>query len=392
MTQRVAIGDLVERLNERTPDPVADGFEFFVGVDDLDADDLTLRRWGLIEDGDLPPTFRYVFPPGAVLFPTRRPALRKCAVAPFAGITGEKILVLQTKDALRLDPSFMPFLLGSEGVRGWVIAKAIGSVTPHFRWRDLAGYEVALPPLEEQRRVAAALAAADAVSDRLGRLTTAIERALDSYAHSAFSRARWPERTLGELLEYASDGPFGSKIKTEHYTSSGARVIRLNNIDINRFNDQDRVFIGMDYFESSLKGHAVMPGDVVVAGLGDASIPAGRACVVPDHLGPAVNKADCFCLRPGEHLDARFLAFFLSSRSGLSQSAAFSQGSTRSRLNLTNIKRMTLPVPPMGAQEEMVGQLASLLRAADLADARQRHADAMRAVLSRRLFEGTGVI
>ncbi len=163
--QRVAIRDVIVRINDRRADPASEGFSRFVGVDDLDADDLTLRRWGLIEDGSLPPTFRYAFPTGSVLFPTRRPALRKCAVAPFSGITGEKILILQSRDRAKLDPGFMPFLLASEGVREWVIARAIGSVTPHFRWRDLADFTFTLPPLDEQRRIAAALTAMDDASE-----------------------------------------------------------------------------------------------------------------------------------------------------------------------------------------------------------------------------------
>jgi type I restriction enzyme S subunit len=166
-SQRVAIGDLIERINDRRIDPAADGFQRFVGVDDLNSDDLTVRRWGLIDDGNLPPTFRYAFPAGAVLFPTRRPALNKCAVAPFAGITGEKILALRSKDNSKMDPAFMPFLLASEGVRKWVIARAIGSVTPHFRWRDLAEYEFVLPSLEEQRRVVEVLRAAETMAEAL---------------------------------------------------------------------------------------------------------------------------------------------------------------------------------------------------------------------------------
>jgi type I restriction enzyme S subunit len=168
--ERVRLGEVVMRIVDKRLDPVADGLTRFVGVDDIDPDDLTLHRWGEVEDGGLPPTFRYVFPKGAVLFPTRRPALRKCAEAPFDGITGEKILVLQPKDEERLTAAFARFLLASPRLRQWVIDRAIGSVTPHFRWRDLAEFEFALPSLEEQWRVAAALQAIESALDCLARL------------------------------------------------------------------------------------------------------------------------------------------------------------------------------------------------------------------------------
>jgi type I restriction enzyme, S subunit len=156
----LCIGDVVQRLNDRRETPESDGISRYVGVEHLDSDDLELRRWGRSDDGSLPPTFRFVFPAGAVLFPTRRPALRKCAIAPFEGITGEKILVLTTRDAAKLAPAFLPYLLSSPAIRQWVINRAIGSVTPHFRWRDLAERKILLPSLRRQEELASALACA----------------------------------------------------------------------------------------------------------------------------------------------------------------------------------------------------------------------------------------
>jgi type I restriction enzyme, S subunit len=183
---RVRVGDVISRVIDRRANPVSDGLKRYVGVDDLDSDQLKLRRWGEVSDGQLPPTFRYAFPAGSILFPTRRPRLRKCAVAPFAGITGEKILVLQSLDPFRLDPDFMPFLLAHEEVRTWVVDRAIGSVTPHFRWRDLASYEFSLPPLEEQRRIAAALNAMDKAGERLSDAERRLREVRTSHLNNFF--------------------------------------------------------------------------------------------------------------------------------------------------------------------------------------------------------------
>jgi type I restriction enzyme, S subunit len=177
------IGDVVQRISDRRSDPVADGFERFVGVEHLDTDELELRRWGSASDEGIPPTFRYVFPAGAVLFPTRRPALRKCALASFSGITGEKVLALVPKDSRTLLPSFLPFLLGSSTVRQWVTDRAIGSVTPHFRWRDLAQMTIALPPIDQQEEMAALLACAQTLVQRLrtsAELAFEVQRAAQS--------------------------------------------------------------------------------------------------------------------------------------------------------------------------------------------------------------------
>jgi type I restriction enzyme, S subunit len=63
-----------------------------------------------------------------------------------------------------------------------------------------------------------------------------------------------------------TDGPFGSNLKTAHYTDVGPRVIRLQNIGDAVFRDE-RAHISQEHF-SRLRHHEVREGDVVVALLG----------------------------------------------------------------------------------------------------------------------------
>jgi type I restriction enzyme S subunit len=85
-----------------------------------------------------------------------------------------------------------------------------------------------------------------------------------------------------------TDGPFGSNLKTSHYTDSGPRVVRIQNIGDAVFIDQ-KAHISRGHYES-LRDHAVYAGDLVIRALG---MPAPRACKIPESLGPAIVKADC---------------------------------------------------------------------------------------------------
>lgn len=89
-----------------------------------------------------------------------------------------------------------------------------------------------------------------------------------------------------------TDGPFGSNLKSEHYTESGPLVIRLQNIGDGRFLDA-RAHISEERYEH-LGKHAVIEGDVVVAMLGEV-LP--RSCVIPAGVAPAIVKADCARVR-----------------------------------------------------------------------------------------------
>ena len=99
---------------------------------------------------------------------------------------------------------------------------------------------------------------------------------------------QWGVRPLGELCVSAIDGPFGSNLKTEHYTDNGCRVIRLQNIGIGEFDDSDKVFISQSHYQS-LEGYSLGEGDVVLASMGDESWPAGRCCRIPRQVLPAIK-------------------------------------------------------------------------------------------------------
>jgi len=99
-----------------------------------------------------------------------------------------------------------------------------------------------------------------------------------------------------------TDGPFGSKLKTEHYTDAGPRVIRLQNIGDAVFVDA-RAHISEEHY-SSLQKHRVFPGDLVIAALGESP---PRSCMVPDWLGPAIVKADCIRFKAGPKVLPKFV-------------------------------------------------------------------------------------
>ena len=207
--------------------------------------------------------------------------------------------------------------------------------------------------------------------------------------------AGWRWVSLGDLSsgpEAFADGPFGSNLKTEHYVSAGARVVRLQNIGRGVFLDADKSFISLDHF-ASLRRHSVRPGDVVVAALGDGARPAGRACVIPDGFGPGLVKADCFRLRlPADSILAPYLAGYLNSPVALSRVADTMRGATRPRMNLAMLRAVELPLAPLAQQREIVGrlgeQMAAVERTRAAAEAQLETARALEPARLRNAFDG----
>lgn len=164
----------------------------------------------------------------------------------------------------------------------------------------------------------------------------------------------WPRAALSDLVESAVDGPFGSNLKTEHYVSEpGVRVVRLQNVGRGSFVEGDGAFVSARH-GARLHRHEVRADDIIVASLGDDRHPFGRACLYPAHLAPGIVKADCFRLRMDT---ARVAPGFImralnvdSLRAGL---AGLAQGVTRDRVNLGNLLKFRVPIPPLPEQRRI---------------------------------------
>lgn len=166
----------------------------------------------------------------------------------------------------------------------------------------------------------------------------------------------WTRASLEDLASTEpraiTDGPFGSNLKTAHYTSEGPRVIRLQNIGDLQFLD-DRAHVSEEHFQR-LIAHSVHPNDVLVAGLGE-HLP--RACLAPPSIGPAIVKADCFRVRTYPEIIPAFVCAVLNSPQIRSSASGLISGVGRPRLNLQKLRAIQVPVPPAAEQGRIVAAI-----------------------------------
>ncbi len=201
----------------------------------------------------------------------------------------------------------------------------------------------------------------------------------------------WCWATVEQLAAHdanaITDGPFGSKLKTEHYCETGPRVIRLQNIKDGYFADE-KAHIPQTRFEE-LKKHKIEAGDIVIAGLSDSP---PRACIIPATVGPAIVKADCIRFKPHQSVSPTCLNFFLNSAPTRGRMKIVVHGVGRPRLNLGEIKAIVLPLPPPDEQDEIAETVEDQLSVldhleADL-EAKLKSAQALRQSILRHAFTG----
>jgi type I restriction enzyme S subunit len=172
--------------------------------------------------------------------------------------------------------------------------------------------------------------------------------------------AHWRVFKLGRVTLEKCDGPFGSAIKSEHYSEHGVRVVRLQNIRSGAFDGTDAAYLDREYYQAKIGKSDVKSGDLLIAGLGDDKNHVGRACVAPDGIEPAMVKADCFRFRLDKSTaNSEFVAFQLSSGAEF-DAGSLSTGSTRQRIPLLTMVTRKCAIPPLTEQIEITKRIADL--------------------------------
>jgi type I restriction enzyme, S subunit len=249
---------------------------------------------------------------------------------------------------------------------------------------------VPLPPIEEQRRIAAVLDKAHDLRAKRENTDALLDALRDSiflemFGDPARNPHGFPVRQLRDLAVKFSDGPFGSNLKSSHYVENGVRVVRLQNIGVGQFVDHDRAYISETHFER-LRKHECLPGDVLVGTLGDPNL---RACVQPAWLTCALNKADCVQVRVNQdEATASWLAALLNQPATERMAQGLVLGQTRARISMGRLRSLHVPVPPLALQLRFDQAVESVNREGEILDHSARVLTDLVSSLQYRTFAG----
>ena len=273
----------------------------------------------------------------------------------------------------RCSSRFVQYFTTSRGYRDWLRRNFIQATIQNVNADRYANLEIPLPKLGEQHAIADFLDRETAKIDglvarkerliellqekRTALITRAVTRGLDPDVPMKDSGvewlgdipAHWETLALGRVTISRCDGPFGSGLKSEHYSESGIRVVRLQNIGWAEFINLDAAYLDEAYARR-LGDHSVKGEDILIGGLGDDGHPVGRACVAPVEIEPAMVTADCFRFRlDRQRVLPRYAAFQLSATAS-AVAGCHATGATRTRMNLTTSASRKIALPPLREQ------------------------------------------
>jgi type I restriction enzyme S subunit len=234
----------------------------------------------------------------------------------------------------------------------------VGGSLLRARPSQVAQIQIPVPPLDEQRRIAAILDKADtlrakrrAAIAKLESLTQSIF--LDMFGDPTSNPKGWNTTLMGEQLRSLHYGP---RFYNEKYTPDGIRTVRITDLQEDgtlRFENMPRMTLP----DTDIGKYKAVPGDILFARSGAT---VGKTAVINESDPPCVPGAYFLVLRFSEQLDPRYCRAVLSSPSTRAVVNSRSRQAAQQNFSGPALRELSMPLPPMDLQRRFAALLVTI--------------------------------
>ena len=284
--------------------------------------------------------------------------------------TGENVLVSSEYPVFtssdNCDLSFLISVLNNTArFRYFCKMQKLGGTRTRLYLDNLKRYALALPPFDEQKKIAEILATQDKAIELQGRKIDELKRFKKGCLEKMFPRKGqkvpekrfpgftddWEQRKLVSLCEKFTDGDW---IEAKDQSHSGVRLIQTGNVGSGEYIDKpsNKKWISEETFRR-LNCEEVFAGDILISRLPE---PAGRACIVPNLGTKMITAVDCTIVRTATKTNSKYLLQFLSSQSYFDEVNTCLVGGTRQRISRSNLAAFDVPIPAKYEEQKAIGE------------------------------------
>jgi type I restriction enzyme, S subunit len=354
---KVILGDIAKNISENEYKPKEKGLDRCIGLEHLDPGSLKIRRWSPITPEM---SFTRRFSKGQILFGKRRAYQKKVALADFDGICSSDILVIEAKKE-NFVQEILPFIIQDDRFFEFAVGTSSGSLSPRTKWKFLADYEIWLPSLDEQSRIATTLWAAEDCIEKGNWFLEKIIQLKRLFLNELFMRGightEFKDTTLGILPK-----------SWDTLTFENAVSIETGQIDPTLDKYKKMIHIGSENIES---GTGVLSPLETNEKLG---ISSGNYCFTPSHIlyskiRPYFKKAaypkiygtcsaDIYPLRCNEiHFVNSFVFQYLLSEQFNTQVISYQNRTGMPKINRDELNSIIIPKPSLIEQHQIAAIL-----------------------------------
>lgn len=353
----VKFGEVVKNANLVERDPKANGIERIVGLEHIDPENLHIRRWNSVEDGT---SFTRKFVPGQTLFGKRRAYQRKVAYAELEGICSGDILTFEPKNRKVLLPELLPFICQSDAFFDHALDTSAGSLSPRTSWKALQDFEFPLPPIDEQKRVAEILWAADEAVEKYKDSIQSTEMAFSRLIGEQLPKRQDPSAQFAPLEDFCVQLPQSGIYKSEEYQGRGIKIAKMGTLFGNEVITDD---IEMDLIEldsSELKRFLLTDNDLLFGRRSIVLEGAGKCSRVGKLDEPVTFESSILRVTiDRSKADPAFIYTWLNSPEGKKELRRIRSFTTVAGITGSDLKKVKVPVLDKQTRESIVNNYHS---------------------------------
>ncbi|EKA7349196.1 restriction endonuclease subunit S [Vibrio vulnificus] len=267
-------------------------------------------------------------------------------------------------DLEKLDPTYLFYLLWSDAFRflgtnamaGAAGQKRVG--TPFLKQ-----LEIPLPPLEEQKRIAAILDKADAIHQKRKQAIDLADEFLrsvflDMFGDPVTNPKGFPVKVLSQLYIDPKNGtkcgPFGSALKKEEFVDEGIPVWNMDNISLSgNFKDEPKLWVTEEKF-NEIDAYSVIDGDVIISRAGTV----GKMGVVRTKYSRSLISTNLIRVRFSEDLLPEFFVALMTYCKGRVGRLKTGPDGSFTHMNTGILDKLEFPYPPVELQRKFLKLLA----------------------------------
>lgn len=266
---------------------------------------------------------------------------------------------LRVRPTELVDSLYLYYYFCLEETKQFVRNIAVGATMPSINTKLLGEVEIALPDLNNQKRIAAVLSSLDdkiennqKLNDNLVELCkTEFMRTFATHPEYRDEQSDWFSHPLGKSLSRVAMGPFGSNIKTDCFVDHGVPVLNGDNISGYLLSERSFRYVEEEK-ASQLKNSIAVSGDIVITHRGTL----GQVALVPDK-----TKFDRYVISQSQFLLTcdqctllpEYILFYFHTDAGRRKLLANDNttGVPSIAKPTSYIKALHIPIPPIELQQ-----------------------------------------
>jgi type I restriction enzyme, S subunit len=383
----VALGDvaIIERSTIQ-PNEIKPG-TLYVGLEHI-VNGGTFEHVRPVDAGELGSS-KFRFSERHLLYGKLRPYLAKIACPEFSGICSTDILPILPGP--EIERSYLFHFLRQPSMVDHASSRAVGVNLPRVSPTVLQGFQIPLPPLPEQRRIAEVLDRAEALRAKrrealaqLDELAQAIFR--DMFGDPVSNPKGWDESaTLGDKAEIVSGITKGRKLNGQH--TRKVPYLAVANVQDKALNLS--VIKTIDATAEEVQRYRLKKNDLLLTEGGDPD-KLGRGTLWNNELPECIHQNHVFRVRlTSDALDPLYLNWLVGSQRGKRYFLRSAKQTTGiASINMTQLRGFPLLLPPVTFQRDFACRASAVERLKAAQCASLAELDALFASLQHRAFRG----